>query len=55
MPASLRQLTGIRKFRQLRQRGFVNALYEVERAAIPVPDEPPIGYPDPEFWETDFH
>ena len=47
----LRQLTGVRKFRQLRHRGFANALYEVERAAIPFPDEPPIVYPDPEFWE----
>ena len=41
----------LRKFRQLRHRGFVNALYEVERSAIPFPDEPPIGYPDAEFWE----
>jgi hypothetical protein len=47
----LRQLTGVRKFRQLRHQGFANALYEVERAAIPFPDEPPISYPDPEFWE----
>ncbi len=47
----LRQLTGIRKFRQLRHRGFADALYEVERAAIPFPDEPPIVYPDAEFWE----
>ena len=47
----LRQLTGNRKFRELRHRGFVNALYEVERAAIPFADEPPIVYPDPEFWE----
>ncbi len=47
----LRQLTGIRKFRQLRHRGFADALYEVERAAIPFPDEPSIVYPDAEFWE----
>ncbi len=47
----LRQLTGVRKFREQRHRGFVSALYEVERAAIPFPDEPPIVYPDPEFWE----
>ncbi len=47
----LRQLTGVRKFRQLRHQGFANALYEVERAAIPFPDEPPIFYPDAEFWE----
>ncbi len=47
----MRQLTGIIKFRQLRQRGLVDALYEVERASIPVADEPPIKYPDSEFWE----
>ncbi|MBM4094015.1 MAG: VWA domain-containing protein, partial [Planctomycetes bacterium] len=47
----LRQLTGQRKFRQLRHKNFANTLYEVERAAIPFPDEPPIVYPDAEKWE----
>ena len=47
----LRQLSGLRKFRQLRHRNFVNALYEVDRAAIPFPDSPGIEYPDPERWE----
>ncbi|MHC4179507.1 MAG: hypothetical protein ACYSWU_18500, partial [Planctomycetota bacterium] len=37
--------------RVARQKGMVDALYEVERSHVPFPDEPPIVYPDPEFWE----
>lgn len=33
-----------------RQKGFVDTLHEVERASIPVPDDPPIRYPSPERW-----
>ena len=33
-----------------RQKGVVDALYQVERSQIPFPDEPPIVYPDAEKW-----
>jgi len=39
------------KFRVLRQKAVVDALYEVERSHIPFPDEPPIIYPSAEVWQ----
>lgn len=36
--------------RQARWRGMVDTLQTVERSHIPTPDEPPIVYPDREFW-----
>ena len=37
--------------REVRHRKFVDALFQVEKAHVPFPDEPPIVYPDPEVWE----
>ncbi len=37
--------------RLVRQRGVMDTLYQVERSHVPFPDEPPMGYPDPELWE----
>ena len=37
--------------RERRWRGAWNAYMEVEKSAIPQPDEPPIVYPDAEVWE----
>ena len=34
-----------------RQKGVVDALYQVERSHIPFSDEPPIVYPDAEVWQ----
>ena len=36
--------------RQAGARGMVDTLQTVERSHIPTPDEPPIVYPDKEFW-----
>lgn len=36
---------------QRRQDGFVRTLYQVELSHIPFPDEPPIVYADPVWWE----
>jgi hypothetical protein len=47
----LRQLVGVRRLREERHRGFVDAMYQVERASVPFNDGKPIVYPDPEFWE----
>ncbi|MCA9269024.1 MAG: hypothetical protein KDA41_11165, partial [Planctomycetales bacterium] len=37
--------------REARQRGVVDALFQVEKAHVPFPDDPPITYPDPQVWE----
>lgn len=37
--------------RVLRQVGVVESLAAVERSHVPIADEPPIVYPDPEVWE----
>ena len=37
--------------RVARQKGVVDTLYEVERAHVPFPDEPPVVYPDAEIWQ----
>ncbi len=34
-----------------RARGFLDVLALVEESHVPFPDEPPIVYPDPTFWE----
>jgi uncharacterized membrane protein YgcG len=39
------------RIRDLRWRGFVNTLNQVEYSSIPTPDEPPIVYPSAEVWE----
>ncbi|MBQ8363950.1 MAG: hypothetical protein IJX36_08505, partial [Thermoguttaceae bacterium] len=38
------------KLRMKRRTNLLNALMSVERAHIPVSDEPPITYPEPETW-----
>jgi ferric-dicitrate binding protein FerR (iron transport regulator) len=40
----------IMALRIARQRAFVDSLYQIENSYFPFPDEPPIVYPDPEFW-----
>ena len=37
--------------RLARQKAVVDTLYQVEKSAIPFPDEPPIVYPDAEVWQ----
>ena len=39
------------QLREDRQKGVVDTLYQVERSHIPFPDEPPIVYPDAEWWQ----
>ena len=41
----------IMQIREARQKGVVDALFQVERAHVPFADEPPITYPDPQVWE----
>ena len=43
--------TDIMTVRTKSQRGFVDALFEVEKSHVPTPDEPPIVYPDSEWWK----
>ncbi|QDS95253.1 hypothetical protein FF011L_40460 [Roseimaritima multifibrata] len=40
-----------RRYQDLRERGFVDALSLVEKAFIPFVDEPPIVYPEAETWQ----
>ena len=40
------------KLRMKRRTNLLNALMSVERAHVPVSDEPPITYPEPEVWIT---
>jgi hypothetical protein len=44
--------TAIMAIRDRRQRNLFASLLLVEEAHIPFPDEPPIVYPDPAFWES---
>ena len=37
--------------RVARQKGVIDMLYQCEKASIPMPDEPPIVYPDAEVWK----
>jgi hypothetical protein len=37
--------------RDARHLGFRDAIYQVDKSAVPFPDEPPIVYPDAEIWE----
>ena len=37
--------------RVARQKGVVDALYQVEKSHVPFPDEPPIVYPDAQVWQ----
>ncbi|MDD3470928.1 MAG: VWA domain-containing protein, partial [Thermoguttaceae bacterium] len=36
--------------RRLRQKGVIDTLYQVEKAYVPFPDEPPLVYPDATTW-----
>lgn len=38
------------ELRAAREKGFLDTLYQVEKAAVPVPDDPPIRYPSAEKW-----
>ena len=33
------------------QKGFVDSMYQTEKSHVPVPDDPPIVYPDAETWK----
>jgi hypothetical protein len=37
--------------REQRNRGFTDTLYQAERSGVPFPDEPPIVYPEAQFWQ----
>ena len=37
--------------RVAKQKGFVDAMYQTEKSHVPTPDDPPIIYPDTEFWK----
>ena len=43
-------LTENHYLRHVRQKKLLDTLMSVERAHVPVSDEPPIAYPDPEVW-----
>ncbi|MCY2965164.1 MAG: hypothetical protein NT069_16275, partial [Planctomycetota bacterium] len=45
------QLDRIMRLRLLRSDKFLEALYLVEKAHVPFPDEPPLLYPPPEVWQ----
>jgi hypothetical protein len=46
------QLDRIMRLRLLRSDKFLEALYLVEKAHVPFPDEPPLLYPPPEVWQA---
>jgi hypothetical protein len=46
------QLDKIRRQRALRNDKFLAALYQVELAHVPFPDEPPVLWPPPEVWQA---
>lgn len=48
---NLKNVREMERFQDLRHRNFVDALYQVEKSAMPFPDEPPIIYPSAEIWE----
>ncbi|MGE3778637.1 MAG: VWA domain-containing protein, partial [Pirellulaceae bacterium] len=48
---TLKNVKEMQRFRDLRDRNFVDTLYRVEDSAIPFPDEPPIVYPAAVVWE----
>jgi hypothetical protein len=37
--------------RDMRQRGYLDVMYQTELAHVPTADSPPILYPDPEVWQ----
>lgn len=37
--------------REARQKGVLDTLYQTERAHVPIPDEPPVLYPDVQTWQ----
>jgi len=37
--------------RTAKQKGFVDAMFQDEKSHVPTPDDPPIIYPDAEFWK----
>ena len=37
--------------RVARHKGFLDSLYQTEKSHVPVPDDPPIVYPDAEAWK----
>ena len=37
--------------RTARHQGFFDTMYQIELSSIPTPDNPPIIYPDAEFWQ----
>ena len=41
-----------REVRTAREKGLADTLHEVEQAAVPLPDDPPIRYPTPEKWRN---
>lgn len=41
--------------KELRYQRFVDTMFEVEKSSVPFPDEPPIVYPDAEFWEEIYY
>ncbi|MFI4875874.1 MAG: hypothetical protein ACIALR_11070 [Blastopirellula sp. JB062] len=41
----------IERIRERRYKGVIDTLWLVEQSHVPFPDEPPIIYPDREFWE----
>jgi hypothetical protein len=40
------------ELRVLRQQAVLDTLYQVERSAVPFPDDPPLIYPDAETWQN---
>ena len=47
----VRHTRDIAMIRMARQKGFVDAMYQVELSFMPFPDDQPIVYPDAKMWE----
>ncbi|PQO27549.1 hypothetical protein C5Y96_18650 [Blastopirellula marina] len=45
----------ITALKELRYQRFVDTMFEAEKSSVPFPDEPPIVYPDAEFWEEIYY
>jgi hypothetical protein len=43
--------TQIMAVRAAAQKGYVDSLFQTEKSHVPVPDDPPIVYPDAEVWK----
>ncbi len=48
---SLGDYSDIMAVRVAREKGFLDSMFQTEKSHVPVPDDPPIVYPDAEVWK----